>query len=88
MPGKTAQHVLIATASLPLGFIAGCVGAVVTWPFWGWFEKTTGIESLGHSGPADWVFEFMIGLSIFVIFALLEFAFRKRTTPAASRRVS
>lgn len=25
-------------------------------PFWGWFEAKTGIESLGHSGPADWCF--------------------------------
>jgi hypothetical protein len=25
-------------------------------PFWNWFESTTGIESFGHSGPADWCF--------------------------------
>jgi hypothetical protein len=84
MLGKKTKHVLIATASLAFGFIAGCVGAVVAWPFWGWFEKTTGIESLGHSGPADWVFEFMIGLATLVIFALLEFNFRKK--PALASR--
>jgi hypothetical protein len=25
-------------------------------PFWGWIEEEYGIESVGHSGPADWCF--------------------------------
>lgn len=49
-------------------FFARClIGALVcaplslvitlsTWPFWGWFEGVSGIESLGHSGPATWCF--------------------------------
>jgi hypothetical protein len=86
MPGKKTKHVLIATASVVFGFIAGCVGAIVTWPFWGWFEKTTGIESLGHSGPADWVFEFMFGVCILATFVLVEFIFREKPAPADSHR--
>jgi hypothetical protein len=47
-----------------LVFIAICGVAVpvtgfltlVLFPFWDWFEKQSGIESLGHSGPADWCF--------------------------------
>lgn len=26
------------------------------WKFWDWFEGITGIESLGHSGPAGWCY--------------------------------
>jgi hypothetical protein len=25
-------------------------------PFWSWLEATTGIESIGHSGPAGWCY--------------------------------
>jgi hypothetical protein len=25
-------------------------------PFWNWFEARFGIESIGHSGPANWCF--------------------------------
>lgn len=32
-------------------------------PFWSWFEASTGIESLGHSGPAEWCY-----LVIFLLF--------------------
>ena len=70
-------------ASLIFGFVAGWVGALVTWPFWGWFEKTTGIESLGHGGPDDWVFNFMIGLAVVTIFVVLEFTLCEKPTPAA-----
>jgi hypothetical protein len=39
--------------------MAACVpiAAVLTWLAWpafGWFEARTGIEALGHSGPAGW----------------------------------
>jgi hypothetical protein len=44
-----------------LGVLVACVPVAIiltllTWPFWGWVEEVTGIESLGHSGPADWCF--------------------------------
>lgn len=26
------------------------------WPAWDWLESATGIESLGHSGPAEWCY--------------------------------
>jgi hypothetical protein len=84
MLAKTTKHVLIALSSLIFGFGAGVVGAIITSPFWGWFESSTGIESLGHSGPSDWVFEFMIGFAILTIFAVLEFAFRGESKAAVS----
>jgi ABC-type dipeptide/oligopeptide/nickel transport system permease component len=39
-------------------FLAVITG-ILTARFWGWFEDRTGIESLGHSGPADWVYLFL-----------------------------
>ena len=26
------------------------------YPVWSWVERTTGIESVGHSGPASWYY--------------------------------
>lgn len=40
---------------------------VMSWRFWGWLEAATGIESLGHSGPASWcylaVYVLLLGLA-------------------------
>ena len=37
-------------------------------PFWSWFEKTWGIEAMGHSGPSDWCFWSVYGLfSILIV---------------------
>jgi hypothetical protein len=83
MPAKMTKHVLITIASIIFGIISGSIGALVSSPFWGWFESTSGIESLGHGGPDDWVFEFLIGVTITAIFAILEFTFRERKTLAA-----
>ncbi len=74
---KVGKHALIVVVSAVLGAIGGFIGAVLTWPFWGWFEKTTGIESLGREGPDDWVFEFMIALAAVALFVWLEWTFRE-----------
>ena len=41
-------------------------------PFWKWFEARTGIESYGHSGPADWCFAatFAVMILIFVVWQM------------------
>ena len=39
--------------------IAAPVSVVITifmLPVWSWFEEFTGIESVGHSGPAEWCY--------------------------------
>ena len=70
--GGALKHLLIVLASAVLGFISGFIVAIVTAPFWGWFEDKTGIESLGHSGPADWVFEFIFALCFIFFFVFLN----------------
>ncbi len=29
---------------------------LLLYPVWSWLERTTGIESVGHSGPASWCY--------------------------------
>jgi len=45
-------------------------------PFWSWLEATTGIESVGHSGPAEWcyavVFLVMVASAVLPLMALLR----------------
>jgi hypothetical protein len=40
-------------------------------PLWLWFELNYRIESLGHSGPAEWCFVAVYGLLVFVCLATL-----------------
>ena len=44
---------------LGLTAVAVPVALAVTlllYPVWSWLERTTGIESVGHSGPAGWCY--------------------------------
>lgn len=45
-----------AVLALALALPGAAVLTLVFWPLWSWFEARTGIESLGHSGPAGWCF--------------------------------
>jgi hypothetical protein len=49
---------LIALLSVPLTLIL----TLILSPFWRWVEAVSGIESIGHSGPANWCF-----VAIFVV---------------------
>jgi hypothetical protein len=41
-----------AVLAIPIAFII----TILVHPFWRWFEKVSGIESFGHSGPAEWCY--------------------------------
>jgi len=44
---------------LAIILIAAPLSAVITillFPVWSWFEASVGIESVGHSGPAEWCY--------------------------------
>jgi hypothetical protein len=57
-----------------LGFCRNLLGLVLTsalmsvvitillFPLWSWIEASTGVESVGHSGPAEWCY-----IAIFII---------------------
>jgi uncharacterized membrane protein YidH (DUF202 family) len=43
---------------------------LVAWPFWRWLEAVSGIESIGHSGPAAWCFAAVYVLLLCVLVLL------------------
>lgn len=45
-------------------------------PFWNWFESASGIESMGHSGPANWCFVAIYGV---ILVIALPTWWRRRT---------
>ena len=47
---------VIALVILVITMPAAIVITIITHPFWLWFEKASGIESYGHSGPAEWCY--------------------------------
>ena len=53
------------------------VTTILLFPFWSWLEASTGIESVGHSGPAEWCYA-----AVFLLFtatsALIVFVRRQR----------
>jgi hypothetical protein len=50
---RAAVLILNAVAAMPASVIA----TLASIPFWSFVERRFGIESVGHSGPADWCFE-------------------------------
>jgi hypothetical protein len=40
-------------------------------PFWQWFEKYTGVEAIGHSGPSLWCYVSIFILLVFSYIALI-----------------
>ena len=53
---------------------------VLLQPAWDWFESATGIESLGHSGPAEWCY-----LVMYVALLGLAAALRRATGAREAR---
>jgi len=57
----------IALLSIPVALLV----TILLVPFWSWLEATSGIESLGHSGPAVWCY-LAVYLLLVSIFGLLR----------------
>lgn len=58
MPAPPAQRHPVLRLLIILAWVvpAGPALTLVLYPFWSWWEATTGWESVGHSGPADWCY--------------------------------
>jgi hypothetical protein len=66
-----AAAIAVAVLTLPLAFFA----TIVLMPLWSFVESHYGIESVGHSGPADWCFAVTYGVVLLVTgVAVLAFA--------------
>jgi hypothetical protein len=56
-----------AIVSFPISFI----GTLLMNPLLGRLEARYGVELTGHSGPADWVFALVFGVTTIALFAAL-----------------
>ena len=65
---------VVLVFAIPIAFIT----TILIHPFWRWFERISGVESFGHSGPAEWCywFDYMVIIVIGVSF-LICFGARK-----------
>jgi hypothetical protein len=59
-----------AVISFPISFI----GTFMMNPLLGRLEARYGVELTGHSGPADWIFEVVFGITTVVVLLLLRVA--------------
>lgn len=71
-----------ALASFPISFF----GTFLMNPVLGRLESRYGIELTGHSGPADWIFELVFGLTTMVLFAVLMLLRRSRPSHTTADR--
>lgn len=78
---RTVRHWLLAAGVLTMCFPAAFMLTLFLLPVWSWFEAAYAIESVGHSGPADWCFWLVYGVLVAIsIAALLR---RKKTKPTS-----
>ena len=53
---QTRRHLSAALLVLLGGVPLSIAATLLLWPFWKWLESTSGIEAVGHSGPAEWCY--------------------------------
>jgi hypothetical protein len=53
---RPLRIVLTLLAIIVIAVPLSVVITILLFPFWSWFEASVGIESVGHSGPAEWCY--------------------------------
>lgn len=51
-----SKAIIAIGALLVLGMPLAFILTMLLYPFWNWFEASTGVEAMGHSGPAGWCY--------------------------------
>jgi hypothetical protein len=64
------KKMLLGVAILVLALPVAAMATLLLLPFWRWFEARTQVESVGHSGPADWCFGAVYLLTVLVSFGV------------------
>jgi hypothetical protein len=64
------KGVAIAIAILLVCMPLAIALTIFTASFWSWFEATFAIESIGHSGPAEWCYLVSYGLLVVIATAI------------------
>ncbi len=65
---RQLRAVLLIVMVLLLSAPVSIVVTILLLPLWRWLESFSGIESIGHSGPAEWCY-----LAVFTLIALGSF---------------
>ena len=73
---KTMRTILLSVIALVVTAPLSIIITVVLFPFWSWLESSSGIESVGHSGPADWCYLFVFVVLLTVLAATLMLGLR------------
>jgi len=71
-----ARVVAIALVALPVTFVV----TFLLMPLWSWIESRFHIESVGHSGPANWCF-FIVYATLVVIGLALQYRRMRSSGP-------
>ena len=62
MMTRVLKMIIVLLLAVPIALAL----VIFTVPFWRWIEASTGLESIGHSGPAAWCYIFVyVLLSLF-----------------------
>ena len=70
------KRALTIIFSIALAFLATGFITILCAPLWTAFERATGIESVGHSGPATWCYAFTFAL---LVVGILLFTLRRKS---------
>ena len=62
-----AKRAWLALAALVLSVPVALIATFALAPLWRWIEAATGIESIGHSGPAAWCVGAVEGLLVVAV---------------------
>ena len=83
---KLLRTFLWLVAILAVGVPVSFLTTFLLVPLWSWIETTYGIESIGHSGPAEWCYGAMLGLYLLVCAIVYGLVRQRRQTgkPSAS----
>jgi hypothetical protein len=53
---RTVRRLLLTVGVVVVCFPVAILMTLLLLPLWSWIEATYAIESVGHSGPAEWCF--------------------------------
>src|SRR6266487_6694049 len=73
------RHSVAVVAIVLVSVPASVVLTLLLLPLWRWLEERYGIESVGHSGPAEWCFATMFIVCVVALVSL--YAFRGKHGP-------
>src|SRR5438105_4907015 len=75
---------LAVLAALLICLPVALITTILLVPLWSWIERTYGIESIGHSGPAGWCYAFVYSTFVVITLVCLCLVARYRASPGDS----